>query len=254
MVALLDTQCSLMMAQTAEKLAHRYGVDRAAQDAFALESQRRAAGARERGVFAEEIVPVVIRDRKGAAIEIGDDDHLKPDTTREALASLPPAFGKEGTVTAGNASGIVDGAAAVVLMRESEARAAQRPVLARTIAWAVVGVEPSEMGIGPAPAIRRLLERLSLPLAAIDLFEVNEAFAAQILPVARELECDPARLNVNGGAIALGHPLGASGTRLALTLALELRRRGARYGVASACIGGGQGIALLLENPAAGTR
>ncbi|MFB3908428.1 MAG: acetyl-CoA C-acyltransferase [Candidatus Eisenbacteria bacterium] len=257
MVALLDTYCGLYMAQTAEKLSARFNTGRDAQDAFAVESQRRAAAAREAGLLAEEIVPVPLPARRGAApVLVEEDDHLKPGTTLEALAALPPAFSKEGTVTAGNASGIVDGAAAVVVASESFALArsaagASRPVLATIRGWSTVGVEPSEMGIGPAPAIRSLLEKASLPLDAIDLFEINEAFAAQILPVLADLDLDRDRVNVHGGAIAIGHPLGATGTRLALTLALELRRRRARYGVASACIGGGQGIALLLENPEA---
>ncbi len=251
MVALLDPVCGLLMAQTAERLALRFGVDRAAQDAFALESQRRAAAAREGGVFREEIAAVRIPDRRGKETVVEEDDHMKPDTTAEGLAALPPAFGKEGTVTAGNASGIVDGAAAVVLMRESQAAAEGKTALARVTAWSAVGVDPSEMGIGPVPAIRVLLERTGLALNRIDLFEINEAFAAQVLPVARDLSIDPNRLNVNGGAIAIGHPLGATGTRLALTMALEMKRRAARYGIASACIGGGQGIAVLLENPAA---
>lgn len=244
--ALKDAYCGLFMAETAERLAARYGIDRRAQDAFAHESHRRGSEAIARGVFAAEIAPVPVRFR-GEKLGWAKDDHVKPDTTLEALARLRPAFGEQGTVTAGNASGIVDGAAALVVTTATEARAMGRPVLAYLREWAVTGVEPEVMGIGPVSAIRAVLERSGLALDAIDLIEVNEAFAAQYLAVERELGLDRARTNVNGGAIALGHPLGATGTRLILTLVRELACRGKRWGIASACIGGGQGIAMLVE-------
>ena len=250
LVSLFDTTCGLLMAQTAEKVARRYGVSRRDQDEFALLSQHRAAAAQAAGVFREEIVPVEVKTRKGAiAVEI--DDHQKPGTTIEGLSALRPAFSKDGFVTPGNASGIVDGAVALVVTKESRAKSLGKPVLAAIRSWASVGVEPSEMGMGPAPAIRRVLARAGLGLDAVDRFEINEAFAGQYLGVERELGLDRARVNVNGGAIALGHPLGATGARLVLTLALELKRSKSRYGIASACIGGGQGIAILIENPEA---
>jgi acetyl-CoA acetyltransferase family protein len=243
---LLDTHCGYSMSQTAENLARERGITRAEADRFALRSQQAADAAARAGRLAEEIVPVPARDARGAALVVSEDNHRRPGTTLEALAGLPPAFGGEGFVTAGNASGIVDGAAAVVLASPRAARAAGRPALGRVIDCAAAGVPPRIMGIGPVPAIRRLLERTGLTLGEIDLFEINEAFAAQYLAVEQELGLDRARVNVNGGAIALGHPLGATGTRLVLTLLLELRRRGGRYGIASACIGGGQGIAMLV--------
>ena len=243
---LLDTMCGLYMAQTAEKCAAQYGISRDEQDRYALRSQRCAADAWDGGRFADEVVPVEVKTRKSVTV-IDRDDHLRGDTTMEALAKLPAAFSKEGTVTAGNASGIVDGAAALVLASpEAVARHGLTP-LARLAGWSTVGVEPSMMGMGPAPAIRALLSRTGLTLDDVDLLEVNEAFAAQYLAVEKELGLDRARVNVNGGAIALGHPLGMSGARLLLTLVLELRRRGGRRGIASACIGGGQGIAALVE-------
>jgi acetyl-CoA acetyltransferase family protein len=243
---LLDPICGLFMAQTAEKCATHYGIGREDQDRYALRSQQCASEAWNAGRYADEVVPVEVKTRKGIAT-VARDDHLRPDTTLDTLAALPAAFSKEGTVTAGNASGIVDGAAAVVLASEPSLRRHGLTPLARLAAWAAVGVEPSMMGIGPAPAIRRLLDRASLTIKDIDLFEINEAFAAQYLAVEKELELDRDRVNVNGGAIALGHPLGMSGTRLLLTLTLELRRRGQRRGIASACIGGGQGIGALVE-------
>lgn len=245
MTALRDGFCGLFMAQTAEKLAGRYGIDRGAQDEFALRSHRLGAEAVAEGRFAEEIVPVPTRF--GGQTEWASDDHIKPDTSLEVLGRLRPAFGDDGTVTAGNASGIVDGAAALVLTSAEEARSAGLDLLGYLRAWAVVGVEPDVMGIGPAPAIRLVLEKAGLSLDQVDLFEINEAFAAQYLAVEKELELSRDRVNVNGGAIALGHPLGATGTRLSLTLLRELKARGRRFGVASACIGGGQGIALLWE-------
>jgi acetyl-CoA acetyltransferase family protein len=249
MVALLDTHCGLYMAQTAEKLAARYGITREMQDLFALRSHTEATRAQKAGIFAEEIVPVEVPAGRGKTIRVESDDHMRTQTSLDQLAQLPPAFSKDGSVTAGNASGIVDGAAALVIAEESAAKSLGVEPLARLVSWAFVGVEPAEMGIGPAPAIRRALEKAELQLADLDLIEVNEAFAAQYLSVEKELGLDRDTVNVNGGAIALGHPLGASGTRLLLTLALEMRRRGARRGAASACIGGGQGIAMIIERP-----
>ena len=243
---LLDTMCGLFMAQTAENCATRYGIGRHEQDGYALRSQQCAAEAWQGGRFAEEVVPVEITGRKGVTV-VDRDDHLRSDATLEGLAKLPAAFSREGTVTAGNASGIVDGGAAVILASaEAVERHGLNP-LARLTTWAAVGVDPAMMGMGPAPAIRKVLARAGLALEDIDLFEINEAFAAQYLAVEAELGLDRNRVNVNGGAIALGHPLGMTGTRLLLTLVLELRRRGKTRGIASACIGGGQGIAALVE-------
>jgi acetyl-CoA acetyltransferase family protein len=203
--------------------------------------------ARERGVFKDEIAPVeVTQGRKTVRVE--EDDHLRPDTTLEGLAALKPAFGKDGLVTAGNASGIVDGAAALVIADREEAERRGRKPLARIVSWGAVGVPPEIMGIGPVPASRRALEAASLSVRDLDLVEVNEAFAGQYLAVEKELGLDREKTNVNGGAIALGHPLGATGARLLLTLVLELRRRRGRYGLATACIGGGQGIAMIVES------
>jgi acetyl-CoA acetyltransferase family protein len=246
MVALLDTHCGLYMAQTSDRLAARYGITREQMDAFALRSQRAAAEAAARGLLREEIVAVEVK-RGSRTVLVEEDDHLRGDTTLEGLAALKPAFGKDGSVTAGNASGIVDGAAALVVMHGEEARARGLRPLARIASWGMAGVPPDIMGIGPAPATRQALAAAGLSLADIDLVEVNEAFAGQYLAVEEELGLDRSRTNVNGGAIALGHPLGATGTRLLLTLALELGRRKARYGLATACIGGGQGIAMIIE-------
>jgi acetyl-CoA acyltransferase 2 len=248
--SLKDPLCGLFMAQTAEKIAKRLGVSRQAQDEYALRSHKLGAAAVKEGRFAEEIAPVRITTKKGELV-IDTDDHIKPDTTLEGLAKLNPAFGKDGTVTAGNASGIVDGAAALVLTTAERAKADGLDVFARVRASASVGVDPSEMGIGPVPAIRKCLERAGVKLAEVDLIEINEAFAAQYLGCEKELGLDRNKVNVNGGAISLGHPLGATGTRLILTLMLQLRRSKKRFGVASACIGGGQGIAILIENPRA---
>jgi acetyl-CoA acetyltransferase family protein len=246
MVALLDTYCNTTMAGTAENLARRYEISREEQDRYALRSQTEAARAQGQGVFAEEIVAVEVKTRKGVKT-VDADDHLRPDTTLEVLAKLPTAFSKDGFVTAGNASGIVDGAAALVIAGEEFVKRKGAKPLGRVVSWAYAGVEPEVMGIGPVPAIRKALEKANLLLEEIDLVEVNEAFAGQYLAVEKELGLERARTNVNGGAIALGHPLGASGTRLVLTALLELRRRGGRYGLASACIGGGQGIAIIFE-------
>ncbi len=245
--SLKDPYCGLYMAQTAEKVAQRLGIGREAQDELALRSHQLGAAAVQEGRFSEEIAPVTIAGRRGDVV-VDTDDHIKPDTSLEALAKLRPAFGKDGTVTAGNASGIVDGAAAVVLTTRERAKADGLDAWATIRAWATVGVDPSEMGIGPVPAIRKCLERAQVKLADVDLFEINEAFAAQYLGCEKELGLDRDKVNVNGGAISLGHPLGATGTRLVLTLMYELRRSGKRLGVASACIGGGQGIAMLIEN------
>jgi len=248
--ALKDPFCGLFMAQTAEKIAKRLGVSRQAQDEYAFRSHKLGAAAVKEGRFAEEIAPVKITTKKGELV-IDTDDHIKPDTTLEALAKLNPAFGKDGTVTAGNASGIVDGAAALLFTTAERAKADGLDVFARVKNWASVGVDPSEMGIGPVPAIRKCLERGGVKLADVERIEINEAFAAQYLGCEKELGLNRERVNVNGGAISLGHPLGATGARLILTLMLELRRSSKRYGVASACIGGGQGIAILIENPRA---
>ncbi|HEY6929322.1 MAG TPA: thiolase family protein [Thermoanaerobaculia bacterium] len=247
MVALLDSYCGLYMAQTSDRVAAKYGITREQQDEYALSSQRRAAEAWKACRLSEEVVPVEVKaGKKTASFE--RDDHMRPDTTLEGLAALPPSFGKGGMVTAGNASGIVDGAAAVVVTSGARARAKGVKPLARLVSWAAVGCEPELMGLGPAPAARRALERAGLKADQIDLWEINEAFAGQILGVIAELGLDRAKLNVNGGAIALGHPLAATGTRCTLTLAKELRRRKARFGLAGACIGGGQGIAVVLES------
>jgi acetyl-CoA acetyltransferase family protein len=246
MVALLDTYCGCYMANTAENIARARNISRESQDEYALLSQKRAASAKSRGVFDSEIVQVDVPAGKGT-IAVSDDDHMKPDSTMEGLSRLPPAFGKDGTVTAGNASGIVDGAAALVIMDEEEARARRLKPHARIVSWDVVGVPPEFMGIGPVPAIQGALRKASLKLADLDLVEINEAFAGQYLAVENDLGLDRERSNVNGGAIALGHPLAATGTRLLLTLMYELGRRGGGKGVASACIGGGQGIAMIIE-------
>jgi acetyl-CoA acetyltransferase family protein len=223
------------MAGTAENLARKYGITREAQDEFAIRSQKLAAAAWQSGRFRDEITPVE---------KFVQDDHLRPDTTMETLAKLKPAFAKDGFVTAGNASGIVDGAGAVVVTSRDRAKTAP---LGRIVSWGIAGVPPDIMGIGPVPAAKIALEKAGLNLSQIDLVEVNEAFAAQYLSVEKALELDRNRVNVNGGAIALGHPLGATGTRLIMTILYELKRRKQKYGLAAACIGGGQGIAIILE-------
>ncbi|MDE0905068.1 MAG: thiolase family protein [Planctomycetota bacterium] len=245
--SLHDPYADSFMAQTAEAIAKRLSITREDQDAYAFRSHERGAAAVQEGRFAEEIAPVVIPTRKGD-ITVDADDHIRPGTTVEGLARLRAAFGKEGTVTAGNASGIVDGAAAVVVTTDEHARSQGLNTLAVIRGWSYVGVDPKEMGIGPVPAIQQLMEKSGLALDQIDRFEINEAFSAQYLGCEKELGLDRDRCNVNGGAISLGHPLGATGTRLILSLALELGRSKKRYGVASACIGGGQGIAMLIEN------
>ncbi len=243
MVALLDSFCGLYMAQTSDNLARKYEISREAQDAFALQSQQRASAAAQACRLSEEIVPVTV-GRKGEKIE--KDDHLRPETTLEGLAKLKPAFAKDGFVTAGNASGIVDGAAMVTVTAAANAK--DRKPLGRIVSWGISGCDPDIMGIGPVPATKIALKRAGMKLDDIDLIEINEAFAGQILAVVKELGIDQEKLNVNGGAIALGHPLAASGTRLVLTVLHELRRRKLKYGLASACIGGGQGIAMIVES------
>jgi len=246
MVALMDTYCNTPMAGTAENLARKFEISRTAQDEYALRSQQEAKRAKDSGFLAEEITPVEVKGRKGIVV-VDQDDHLRPETTLEGLAKLKPAFSQDGFVTAGNASGIVDGAAALVIADEAFVKQHDLRPMGRIVSWAYAGVEPEIMGIGPVPATRLALEKANLTLSAIDLVEINEAFAAQYLAVEKELGLDRSRTNVNGGAIALGHPLGATGTRLVLTLLLELQRRNGRYGLASACIGGGQGIAMIVE-------
>ena len=241
-----DPYAGCSMAITAENCALKYGITREQSDEYALRSQQLANQAWTSGVMKEEVVPVEIKGRKGNTV-VEQDDHMRPDTTMEILAKLPTVFKKDGVVTAGNASGIVDGAAALIIAGEDAAKARGATPLGRIVSWATVGVEPTMMGMGPAPAIRKALERAKLSLGELDLIEINEAFAPQYLAVEKELGLDRSKVNVNGGAIAIGHPLGASGARILLTLLLELRRRGKKYGVASACIGGGQGIAMIVE-------
>jgi acetyl-CoA acyltransferase 2 len=246
MVALLDSYCNTPMAGTAENLARKHQISREEQDSYAIRSQQEAKRAQDAGVFAEEITGVEVKSRK-STIMFDHDDHMRPDTTMEVLAKLRPAFSKDGFVTAGNASGIVDGAAALIIAGEDYVQSRDLKPRGRIVSWAYAGVEPEIMGIGPVPATRRALENAGLKLSDIDLIEVNEAFAAQYLAVEKELGLDRSRTNVNGGAIALGHPLAATGTRLVLTLLNELHRRAGRYGLATACIGGGQGIAIVVE-------
>ncbi len=250
MVALLDSYCGLYMANTAELYGEQQGITRQAQDEFALRSQQKADAAYKEGRIQEELVPVPLRNHKGEATgeSLTEDDHRRPQTTMEGLAKLKAAFGRNGSVTAGNASGIVDGGAAVVVMSLEEVRKRNMEPLGRIVSWGVAGVEPKLMGRGPVPATKIALQKAGLSLDYIDLIEVNEAFAAQYLSVEKELGLDREKVNVNGGAIALGHPLGATGTRLVITLLYELRRRKKKYGLATACIGGGQGIAMVVES------
>ena len=243
--ALTDPYCGCDMANTAENLAEQYEITRDDVDAYALQSQQRTALAQKNGYFEAEIIPVEVKTRK-ATVTVDRDEHPRPDTTAAALARLSPVFRKDGVVTAGNASGMVDGAAAVVMA--TDRGLAGRSPIGRLVSWGVVGVDPSVMGIGPAHAIPAALAKAGLSLEDLAVIEINEAFSAQYLAVEKDLKLDRDRVNVNGGAIAIGHPLGASGTRLGLTLLYEVRRRGERYGVASACIGGGQGIAVIFES------
>jgi acetyl-CoA acetyltransferase family protein len=247
MASLLDPFCGCYMAQTSNNLARDYNISREEQDRFSILSQQRAGAAWESGKLAQEVTPITVGKGKRAKV-IDRDDHLRPETTMEDLAGLPTAFDKDGFVTAGNASGIVDGAAMLLLSTAERAQERGWKPFGRILSWSVVGVEPSRMGIGPAPAIRAALVKAGLTLQDVDLLEINEAFAGQVLAVVKDLDLDVDKLNVNGGAIALGHPLGATGARILLTLMKELQRRGGGLGVASACIGGGQGIAMVVES------
>ena len=249
MTNLQDMTCGLFMAQTADELCKRKQVDRESIDEFAALSHQRTSASIDNDVFEQEIVPVTISSRRGDTIlSHKDEDHVVRNTTKESLASLPTAFGKDSFVTAGNASGVVDGAAAVVIKSASKANDDGDKPLARIISWGIVGLEPAIMSYGPVPASRKALERANLTVDDIDRWEINEAFAGQALACIRDLEIDVEKVNVNGGAVGLGHPLAATGTRLVLTLAHELNRSGSRYGVATACIGGGQGIAMVIES------
>ena len=242
---LLDPLCGLIMGETAENLVEKYDISREEQDAFALESQQKAESGK--GARAAEIFPVDMLAPKGSTITIADDEHPRPDTTMETLEKLKPVFRDPGSVTAGNSSGLTDGAAAMILMSESRAKAEGREPLARVLAMSWAGVPPEIMGIGPVPATKKVLEKSGLSLADIDLIEINEAFAAQVIACERELKIDRDKLNVNGGGISLGHPIGMSGARLLLTLAYEMRARGVALGLATLCISGGQGLAVVLE-------
>ena len=244
----LDPLSGLVMGETAENLARQYEVSREEQDAFALRSQQRAAAAIDGGRFDEEIVPVEVKGRKGEASGFARDEHPRADTTPEALRKLKPVFSEDGTITAGNSSGITDGAASVVVAGEEALREAKAAApLARVVDYEFAGVAPEVMGIGPVPAVRALLARQKLKLSDMDLIELNEAFAAQVIACDRELGFDAERLNVNGGAIALGHPIGCTGVRITTTLLYEMKKRGARRGLATLCVSGGLGVALLLE-------
>ena len=246
LASLFDGYTGFGMGVTAENLAERYGITREEQDEFAVLSHKRAAKARESGRFREEIVPVEVPSRK-QTLTIEEDEHIRPDTSTEKISHLRPSFKKDGTVTAANASGINDGAASVVVASERAVREKNLKPLAEIVSWAVAGVDPTIMGIGPVPAMKKALETAELTLDDMDIIEVNEAFAAQYLAVEKELGLDREKTNVNGGAIALGHPVGVSGTRLALTAAYELRNRDKQYALVSLCIGGGQGIAMVLR-------
>jgi acetyl-CoA C-acetyltransferase len=234
------------MGITAENVAEKYQISREDQDAFALESQKRAEKANQNQLFRDEIVPIDVPHKKGSTL-FNTDEHPRPETTYEKLSQLKPAFRKSGTVTAGNACGRNDGAAALVLMTESKAKELNIMPIARVVDWAAAGVSPEIMGIGPVPAVRKLLERTNKSIGDIDVFELNEAFASQALAVIRELELDMEKVNINGGAIALGHPLGATGARIVTTLVHEMKRSDRRLGVATLCVGGGQGMAMMIE-------
>jgi acetyl-CoA C-acetyltransferase len=243
---LMDAFNNYHMGITAENLAERYQITRDAQDAFAAASQNKASKARAEGRFADEIAPVTVKGRKGDTI-VDRDEFIRDGVEQSALAGLRPAFRKDGTVTAGNASGLNDGAAALVVMSAEEAQRRGAKVLARVASWAAAGVDPSIMGIGPVPATQRALEKAGWSIGDLDLIEANEAFAAQALAVGKELGWDPEKVNVNGGAIAIGHPIGASGARVLTTLLYEMDKRGAKKGLATLCIGGGMGIAMCVE-------
>jgi acetyl-CoA acetyltransferase family protein len=244
--ALTDTQCDMSMAQTAEKLADTYGITREEADEVAVRSQQRAKQAWDEGRMQAEVEPVPVQTRKGVVM-FNADEHMRPDATMESLGALRPYFRKDGLVTAGNASGIGDGAAAVVIAGAAWAEREGLKPLGRLVSWGIAGVEPDIMGIGPAPAARKALDKAGLPLDAMDLVDINEAFAPQFAAVAKELGLDPAKTNVNGGAIAITHPLAASGARITVNLLHELRRRGGKYALGAACIGGGQGMAVVIE-------
>jgi acetyl-CoA acetyltransferase family protein len=246
MAGLTDSYCGLPMALTAEKLAEQHSITRADADAYALRSQQAADAAFKACRVRDEIVPVEVKQGK-KSLTVSEDDHRRPETTLETLAKLPPSFKRDGIVTAGNASGIVDGAAAVVVTKEGTARERGLKPVGRIVSWAVAGVDPSIMGIGPVPSSQKALKLAGLTLEQMDRVEVNEAFAAQYLAVEKALGLNRDKTNVNGGAIALGHPLGATGTRLVITILNELRRNNLRYGLTTACIGGGQGIAMIVE-------
>jgi len=243
--ALIDQYCGLGMGMTAENLAERYEISRSEQEEYAVLSQTRVAQAKEKGVFTKEIVPVL---SENGEVLLAEDEHPKPNTTIEKISKLRPAFKKDGTVTAATASGINDGASTVVLGDDQLVNKHGIKPLARIVSWGIAGVDPKYMGIGPVPATKQALQRANLRMQDIDLIEVNEAFAVQVLSVKKELGIDIEKLNVNGGAIAIGHPVGASGARLLLTLTYELQRRNKRFGLASLCIGGGQGISVIIEN------
>ena len=245
--ALFDTYAQIPMAMTAENLGSQYKVSREDADQFALQSQKLTQRAQDAGFFKEEIVPFAIQDRKGNTLTLEKDEHPRADVTLEGLAKLKPVFKKDGIITAGNASGIVDGASAMVVATEKIAQKLQLRPIGRLISYGISGCDPALMGIGPAPAAREALNRAGMKLEQMDLIEVNEAFAPQTIAVERELKIPRELLNVNGGAIAIGHPLAASGTRITMHLLYELKRRQKRYGLGSACIGGGQGIALIVE-------
>ena len=247
LATLTDQYTGTGMGMTAEKLAEIYEISREEQDLFALESNKRAAQAIANRIFAEEIVSVEVRTKKGSVL-VSEDEHVKADVSLESMSLLKPSFKQDGTVTAGNASGINDGAASLIVAGKNAVEDYNLKPIARIVSWAVAGVDPTIMGIGPVPAIRKALERAELTLADIDIVEVNEAFAAQYLAVEKELGLDREKTNVNGGAIALGHPVGASGARILLSAAYELRRSNRKYAVASLCIGGGQGIAMVIEH------
>ena len=240
--------CGKVMGETAETLAVQYKISREEQDRYAMETQHRCEAARKSGRFADEIVPVEVSGRKGERVTVNADEHPREEVTMESLAKLEPVFNKGGTVHAGNSSGIVDGAAAVVLANENFVRKNNSPVLASIVDYTVAGVDPAIMGIGPVPAVRKLLEKQKLKLGDFDLIELNEAFAAQVIACDRELHFDPAKLNVNGGAIALGHPIGATGARIVVTLVHEMLKRKSKRGLATLCVSGGLGITLLIES------
>lgn len=243
----LDPLSNLIMGETAEILAEQYKISRREQDEYALRSQQRAARATEAGTFRDEILPLEVAGKKGPAVRFDHDEHVRPETSLDTLAKLQPVFKTDGTITPGNASGITDGAAALLIVSEPMAERITPPLLARIVDYEIVGVDPKTMGIGPVPATRQLLERQKMNLDEIELIELNEAFAAQVLACDRELRLDHERLNVNGGAIALGHPIGCSGARIVVTLLFEMKRRKARFGLATLCVSGGMGLALLIE-------